>query len=89
MRTAGRGTSAGSGNRANQYLQADRKQPMEMGQPLTRFALVKDDTGIFKWFVWTVHHALYDGWSMPLIVNVVNQAYRVRRLSIGISSKRS
>ena len=58
----------------DEYLQTDRKQPMEMGQPLTRYALVKDDTGVYRWFVWTVHHALYDGWSLPLIVDAVNRA---------------
>ena len=73
----------------DEYLQADRKQPMEMGQPLTRYALVKDDTGVYRWFVWTVHHALYDGWSLPLIVNAVNRAYIGEALSVGPSSKHS
>ena len=60
----------------NEYLQTDRQQPMEMGQPLTRYALIKDDGGVCRWFVWTVHHALYDGWSLPLIIDAVNRVYR-------------
>ena len=57
------------------YLEADRKQPMEMGQPLIRYALVRDDADTKTWFVWTVHHALYDGWSIPLILKAVTQVY--------------
>ncbi|KAI5457580.1 hypothetical protein BGZ63DRAFT_427622 [Mariannaea sp. PMI_226] len=57
------------------YLEADRKQSMGMGQPLTRYALV-NDLGKSRWFVWTVHHALYDGWSMPLILQAVRQVYK-------------
>ncbi|GFF41831.1 nonribosomal peptide synthetase 12 [Aspergillus udagawae] len=58
------------------YLDFDIKQPMDLGQPLVRYALVKDDTGTTKWFVWTTHHAIYDGWSMPLVLNVVNSIAR-------------
>ncbi len=58
------------------YLEADRGLPMEIGRPLIRYALVKDDTGTSKWFVLTIHHALYDGWSLPLIVNAVDRVYR-------------
>ncbi|KAI1812776.1 non-ribosomal peptide synthetase [Poronia punctata] len=63
-----------------EYLRLDRTRPMEIGQPLTRFALVKDDCGVPRWFVWTIHHALYDGWSLPLILKTVEQAYRGEEL---------
>ncbi|KAM3551593.1 hypothetical protein MY1884_007644 [Beauveria asiatica] len=59
----------------DEYLRLDRTRSMEIGQPLTRYALVKDDCGVPRWFVWTIHHALYDGWSMPLILKTVEQAY--------------
>jgi amino acid adenylation domain-containing protein/non-ribosomal peptide synthase protein (TIGR01720 family) len=58
------------------YLDFDIKQPMDLGQPLVRYALVKDGKGTPKWFVWTIHHAIYDGWSMPLILNIVNSIAR-------------
>ncbi|KAJ4159128.1 uncharacterized protein LMH87_008041 [Akanthomyces muscarius] len=64
----------------NEYLRLDRTRPMEIGQPLTRVALVKDDFGVPRWFVWTIHHALYDGWSLPLILKTVEQAYRGEEL---------
>lgn len=64
----------------NEYRRLDRTRPMEIGQPLTRFALVKDDCGVPRWFVWTIHHALYDGWSLPLLLKTVEQAYRGEEL---------
>lgn len=64
----------------DEYLCLDRTRPMEIGQPLTRFALVKDERGVPSWFVWTIHHALYDGWSLPLILKTVEQAYRGEEL---------
>lgn len=57
------------------YLNADSQHGMNLGEPLTRYALIKDDEGLCKWFVWTAHHALYDGWSLPRLVGMVNQAY--------------
>ena len=58
------------------YLEADRNKPMSIGQPLMRYALVKDDTGAYKSFVWTMHHAAYDSWSLSLILDTVHRAYR-------------
>lgn len=63
-------------NSLNDYLEPDIEQPMDLGQPLARYALVKGSIGTPKWFVWTIHHALYDGWSMPLILDAVKRAYQ-------------
>ncbi|KAJ5307881.1 nonribosomal peptide synthase [Penicillium atrosanguineum] len=60
----------------DEYLEFDIKQPMDLGQPLVRYALVKDGTGTPKWFVWTTHHALYDGWSMSLVLDAVKSIAR-------------
>ncbi|KAI1273294.1 hypothetical protein F5Y07DRAFT_411506 [Xylaria sp. FL0933] len=54
-----------------EYLECDRKCPMELGSPLARYALVKDEVGSSKWLVWTVHHAICDGWTANLIKNAV------------------
>ncbi|KAL2679311.1 Nonribosomal peptide synthetase 30 [[Neocosmospora] mangrovei] len=59
----------------NEYLETDRRQSMRLGQAFARFALVHDK-GVPRWFVWTMHHALYDGWSIRLIMNAFQQAYR-------------
>ncbi|PKY04276.1 acetyl-CoA synthetase-like protein [Aspergillus campestris IBT 28561] len=60
----------------DEYLKEDRKLPMELGKPLARYALITDPSSARRWFVWTLHHALYDGWSLPLTLDMVNQAYR-------------
>ncbi|PHH63093.1 hypothetical protein CDD81_6338 [Ophiocordyceps australis] len=62
------------------HLDADGQQSMPLGEPLARYALVSNETGTVKWLVWTVHHALYDGWSMPLVIDAVYQAYEGKRL---------
>ncbi|KAM4055831.1 AMP-binding enzyme [Hirsutella rhossiliensis] len=48
--------------------------PMGLGVPLTRFALVGEDGGS-RCFVWDIHHALYDGWSLPLLLQEAEHAY--------------
>lgn len=67
----------------DKYIEADRKQPMDLGQPLTRYALVKDDAGTPRWFVWTVHHVLYDGWSLGLVMDAVHRAFRGESIQRG------
>ncbi|KAI0016831.1 acetyl-CoA synthetase-like protein [Xylariomycetidae sp. FL0641] len=67
------------------YLVRDRAEPMGLGRPLVRYAAFASDedddnddaegaaTAKAKaHFVLTMHHALYDGWSMPLVVERVN-----------------
>ncbi|KAF5636484.1 enniatin synthase [Fusarium sp. NRRL 52700] len=58
----------------DEYLEADRRNTMDLGQPFTRFALIKENTGTKRWLVWTAHHALYDGWSIVLIKDAVRDA---------------
>ncbi|PNP46000.1 hypothetical protein THARTR1_10818 [Trichoderma harzianum] len=58
------------------YLKADRQKSMGIGQPLSRFALIKNSQGSVKWLTWTLHHAIYDGWSFPLLLRALNDAYR-------------
>ncbi|PHH81937.1 hypothetical protein CDD82_7476 [Ophiocordyceps australis] len=62
----------GSGPSLDAYLATDRGRRMELGQPLARFAVVG---GPKPSFVVTMHHALYDGWSMPLIADRINRAF--------------
>ncbi|RDL30479.1 uncharacterized protein BP5553_10357 [Venustampulla echinocandica] len=57
------------------YLAQDKKRPIVYGGELTRYGLVKDEkTGRLS-FVWTVHHAVYDGWSVPLVLEQVGLIY--------------
>ncbi|KAK6209056.1 hypothetical protein LQW54_006656 [Pestalotiopsis sp. IQ-011] len=58
------------------FLAVDRNDSVDLGKPLVRYAIVTDDKdGGKTHFVLTMHHALYDGWSMPLVVERVNKAY--------------
>ncbi|KAI1128990.1 peptide synthetase [Nemania abortiva] len=60
----------------NEYLEHDRKIPVGLGRPLVRYGVVCDEEAKGgAYFVLTMHHALYDGWSMPLVVDRVNRAY--------------
>ncbi|KAL7940422.1 hypothetical protein V8C42DRAFT_362699 [Trichoderma barbatum] len=65
------------------YLEADITQPMGLGDPLTRYALVQGDTGTQRWLVWTIHHSLYDGWSMHLLLEAVHRAYMGEQVNGG------
>ncbi|KAG8525214.1 NRPS [Bacidia gigantensis] len=61
-----------------EYLAQDKRLSLGFGKDLNRFALVEDFKGWY--FVWTSHHATYDGWSVNLIFQQVDQHYR--RLSV-------
>ncbi|KAK3216152.1 hypothetical protein GRF29_8g2302175 [Pseudopithomyces chartarum] len=58
-----------------EYLARDKSTPMELAQPLTHYALIEESKMGKRWFVWTMHHALYDGWSLPRILHAVTQVY--------------
>ncbi|UNI16433.1 NRPS [Purpureocillium takamizusanense] len=57
------------------YLRRDVAIPMATGKPLSRYALIqpKDSRGIS--FVWTAHHAMYDGPSLRIVAHEVNALY--------------
>jgi amino acid adenylation domain-containing protein len=57
------------------YTAQDSHKTMGLGRPLSRYAIVDDKVSCRRFFVWTVHHALYDGWSMSLILEAVHDAY--------------
>ena len=62
--------------RLDTYLTQDKAASMTLGEPLARYALVEDKNTHKSWFVWTIHHAVYDGWTLPRIVDAVVKAYR-------------
>lgn len=57
------------------YLQKDLAKSMGYGKPLTRFAIINDQSH-GRTFVWTVHHALYDGWTIRLLFDHLSQIYQ-------------
>ncbi|KAL8794946.1 MAG: hypothetical protein Q9195_002528, partial [Heterodermia aff. obscurata] len=58
------------------YLKKDLKQAVHVGSVPFRYALLDDSSSGRKYFVWTYHHALADGWSTRLLFNQVTQRYR-------------
>lgn len=55
------------------YMDKDSQTPISEGDVLTRYAIVHD--GPANWFVWTAHHAAYDGWSAGMLFDLVQSAY--------------
>ena len=52
----------------------ERQLPAYDGGALTRYTIVGKET-TSPYFVWTIHHALYDGWCLPLILDKVKLCY--------------
>jgi len=74
-----RGAGDGGGGGLDGWLDDDRRAGFELSRPpLHRFLLaqVSEDEWIF---VWTHHHLLLDGWSLPLVLEEVFAAYRAHR----------
>ncbi|EUC49199.1 hypothetical protein COCMIDRAFT_2056 [Bipolaris oryzae ATCC 44560] len=63
------------GTDTSEYLRRDRNEPMDLGTALFRYGLVKEPESDQMNFVITMHHAVYDGWSMPLVFDHVNSAF--------------
>jgi len=63
-----------------QYLENDRNEAMDLGQSLARYAIVEDTDSGKRYMVWTLHHALYDGWSEPLVLEKVRDALQSQRI---------
>ncbi|TRX87715.1 hypothetical protein FHL15_011392 [Xylaria flabelliformis] len=65
-------TASGSGGLLD-YLDEDRSRDIKLGSALTYAALITEsDT---HYFVWTIHHALYDAWTISLLLRSIVQCY--------------
>ena len=49
--------------------------PESNGAALTRFTIVDNGDSANRFLVWSIHHALYDGWSVPLMLKRVEKIY--------------
>ncbi|KAF1848737.1 nonribosomal peptide synthase [Cucurbitaria berberidis CBS 394.84] len=52
-----------------------RQLPAKNGAPLTTFTIVGENS-VAPCFVWTAHHAVYDGWSWATLFRRVESYYR-------------
>lgn len=63
-------------NQFKQYLAGDRKNGFQLDKPpLMRFTIIHMDDASWQW-VWSHHHILLDGWSIPLIFKEVLEVYK-------------
>jgi amino acid adenylation domain-containing protein/non-ribosomal peptide synthase protein (TIGR01720 family) len=51
-----------------------RHLPAKHGGPLASYAIVGEGTSS-PFFVWTAHHSIYDGWSLPALLCKVESCY--------------
>lgn len=64
------------------FLKLDKGLEIRYGLPLSRHAIVKAATSGHRYFVWTCHHAVYDGWSVPMVLKRLEAAYQDQELSM-------
>jgi hypothetical protein len=79
----GQGIYWQSARSVKEYIDKDKDHPFKYGVPLANFAII-ETTYNGTYFIWTVHHSLYDGWSKNLILKKVEEAYRYP-LSLSLS----
>src|SRR5262249_6098672 len=61
------------------FLAEDRAQSFELSQaPLMRLTLLQEAEDTHR-CVWSLHHLLLDGWSLPLLLQEVLQCYEAFR----------
>jgi aryl carrier-like protein len=58
------------------YLKNDLLDTMGLGDRLQRFCIIEDDGTDDRYFIWTAHHASYDGWALHLLFEDVEHAYQ-------------
>ncbi|KAF2023951.1 nonribosomal peptide synthetase-like protein [Setomelanomma holmii] len=63
------------GSDVAEYLKIDRNETMNLGKALFRYGVVEDAENDKGHFIITMHHAVYDGWSMPLVFERINRAF--------------
>ncbi len=76
-------TPAEQRERFDAYLQADRRRGFDLAKPpLVRMALMRiaEDA---HYLAWSHHHALMDGWSLPLLLQEVFTLYEHLRRTEG------
>ncbi|KAI3396521.1 hypothetical protein diail_12045 [Diaporthe ilicicola] len=59
----------------NDYLKLDARDKMQTGDSMLRLAAFQDKKTQKHHFVMTIHHAVYDGWMLGLLLTAVRRAY--------------
>lgn len=56
-------------------MKDDKQRRMRAGDALTRYGIVPDDDEGWA-FIWTVHHAVYDAWTLDMLFKRLGKAYK-------------
>ncbi|WP_460207482.1 amino acid adenylation domain-containing protein [Scytonema sp. NUACC21] len=71
------------------FLQADRERGFDLSQaPLMRLTLIQLASDAYQ-FIWSHHHLLLDGWSLPLVLKDVFAFYQAFSLKQDLYHKHS
>ncbi|KID93466.1 aps1, partial [Metarhizium majus ARSEF 297] len=60
----------------SEYLKAQEEDHFEHGSSLCRLSIAHDDQDGCEYFIFSAHHAIYDGWSVRLIFNTFLSIHR-------------
>ncbi|KXT09537.1 hypothetical protein AC579_9092 [Pseudocercospora musae] len=59
----------------DELLKSEKQRPFDLGRRLTHFTMSSIGQSVEAYFVLTIHHALFDGWSWELILRLVYSNY--------------
>ncbi|CAI7565835.1 unnamed protein product [Penicillium glandicola] len=77
----GEGIDCQKSTNLQEYLAEDCQKEMPLGAPLARAGFIQDlDPESPAHFIITLHHALYDDWSLALILKHIEAAYAEQRV---------
>lgn len=62
------------------YLAEQNEVQFSPGSPLSYGAVVLDNEAGTRYFVITLHHSIYDGWSLPILMQDLQAAYQGTQL---------
>ena len=66
------------------YEESDRDKGFDLDQtPLMRLTLIRLGTGRFR-MVWTAHHLLFDGWSLAVLMEELQEVYAILQSSANL-----
>ncbi|EHK39853.1 non-ribosomal peptide synthetase, partial [Trichoderma atroviride IMI 206040] len=58
------------------FMQSMNSLTMGYGSRLNRYAIVEDNGAVY--FAWALHHSIFDGWTMRIMMNVLTSLYEGR-----------
>ncbi|HEX8145820.1 MAG TPA: amino acid adenylation domain-containing protein, partial [Pyrinomonadaceae bacterium] len=77
--------AAEQARRLEEYLREDQLRDFDFARaPLMRLALLRLGDDEYR-FVWSFHHVLLDGWSVPLVLNELFALYEAHRRGRSLS----